>query len=222
MMLTHSRGSIHIDLEKMGVKSPKDLPKGHPLGYLGKKSMVETYLTRLIELFEGLPKGLDVLEYCGGVGLVARTCYDVLQPRSWVSVEWDEKCRPHWLEPRAAFLPGDMYTSAYYKSLDPANTLLFIDFDTNTLAKMWREGKRYGLFQKICDWGPRYFAITDMEYYWVQFPNHWPLYIEKFGVKPTKDNYHELFDRFMRAEFNYKVTKMTVGGESQYFLMEHV
>jgi hypothetical protein len=87
---------------------------------------------------------------------------------------------------------------------------------------MWRETERADLLRRIADLHPKYWYIADVGYYWIHLANHWPIYIERFGVKPTRENYHELFDRFMRQNYGYTVVKWTVGGGAQYFLMEAV
>ena len=87
---------------------------------------------------------------------------------------------------------------------------------------MWREKDRICLLRRIADTKPRYWEITDVGYYWIHLANHWPLYEKQFGEKPTRDNYHLLFDQFMRDNYGYRVVKWTVGGGAQYFLLEPV
>ena len=198
---------------------PNLLDGGHPLYYVLKnRRQTETYVSRVCELLSVVPKGLQVLEYCAGIGLIAAANWDQLSPTKWVGVELDKSCEALLLEPRMEFHIGDMY-----KAPIPEGTELIIcEFSNNTLPKMWREQKRMELLRRIADFHPRYWYIADVGYYWIHLANHWPLYEKQFGVKPTRDNYHELFDQFMREHYGYKITKWTVGGGAQYFLMEPV
>lgn len=78
------------------------------------------------------------------------------------------------------------------------------------------------LLNDIATYGPKYWEITDVGYYWIHLANHWPIYEKQFGVKPTRENYHHLFDQFMRDHYGYTVVKWTVGGGAQYFLLEKI
>lgn len=229
MILTLKHRTIELDLTNAPAADPKLLDNGHPLRYVAKtKGATETYLNALAELYTGLPPGLEVLEFCGGIGLVAEATWDVFNPIMWKSVELDPACEPVWQSNRADFVLGSMYDPAWVYSWADGEekvwgrTLVMIDFPSNTLPKMWREPERADLLKRIAENKPRYWEITDVGYYWIHLANHWPIYEKQFGVKPTRENYHELFDRFMRETYGYKVIKWTVGGGAQYFLMEAV
>ena len=219
---------IELDLTNAPAADPKLLDNGHPLRYVVKtKNATEVYLNALADLLTGLPPGLDVLEFCGGIGLVAEATWDRFHPTSWHSVELDPACEPVWQSQRAQFHLGSMYDPEWVDKWDAndeewSNTLVIMDFPSNTIPKMWREKERYNLLTHIASAKPRYWEITDVGYYWVHLKNHHPLYEGRFGKTPSKANYHELFDEFMRKEFGYKVIKWTVGGGAQYFLMEAV
>jgi hypothetical protein len=199
---------------------PKLLDGGHPLFYCFKNPhQTENYLNKVTELLENLPKGMRVLELCGGIGLVATCVGERILPKSWSSVELDASCEPLYLEnPWGEFILADMYDIRDYSKYE----LVVCEFSNNTLPKMWREDKRAQLLESIAEAKPRYWYIADVGYYWIHLANHWPIYEKKFGVKPTRQNYHELFDKFMRDHHGYKVIKWTVGGGAQYFLMEQV
>lgn len=224
MILTLNHRTIELDLTNAPAADPKLLDNGHPLRYVAKtKGATETYLNALAELYSDLPHGLSVLEFCGGIGLVAEATWDKFPPLEWFSVELDPACEEVWQSKRAEFLLGSMYDREFTDNWSPENAdLIMIDFPSNTLPKMWREPERMDLLKRIAELKPRYWEITDVGYYWIHLANHWPLYEKRFGVKPSRDNYHELFDRFMREEYGYKVIKWTVGGGAQYFLMESV
>lgn len=192
---------------------------GHPLYYVAKQpNATANYLEKLSSLFEDVPKGLNVFEFCGGIGLVPMACWDVMEPTSWTSVDIDPSCAANYQEPRATPTVGSMYDCPIPSDID----VIVCDFPNNTLPKMWREQQRMDLLRRIADAKPRYWEITDVGYYWIHLANHWPLYEKQFGVKPTRYNYHQLFDQFMRDNYGYTVVKWTVGGGAQYFLLEPV
>ncbi len=192
---------------------------GHPLYYVIKQpNATAHYLEKLSSLFVGIPPGQTVFEFCGGIGLVPMACWDVMSPASWISVDIDPSCAASYQEPRATAIVGDMYTTPIPEGTD----VVICDFPNNTLPKMWREEQRAALLRRIAEFRPRYWEITDVGYYWIHLANHWPLYEKQFGERPTRENYHLLFDRYMRENFGYTVTKWTVGGGAQYFLMEAV
>ena len=222
LQLKHRK--IELDLTNAPAADPKLLDNGHPLRYVLKtKNATEVYLNALAELYSELPPDLEVLEFCGGIGLVAEATWDKFHPAKWHSVELDAACETVWQSKRAEFLLGSMYDPEFTNYWEPDGAdLIMIDFPSNTIPKMWREPERMDLLKRIADLKPRYWEITDVGYYWIHLANHWPLYEKRFGVKPTRGNYHELFDRFMREEYGYRVIKWTVGGGAQYFLMEAV
>jgi hypothetical protein len=214
------RGSqITIPIPEGVVADPKLLDGGHPLYYVVKnRKQTETYVTKVCELLSDLPKELDVLELCAGIGLIAKANWDALEPKSWTGVELDANCEALVIEPRMKFIIGDMYTT----NIPPSMGLVVCEFSNNTLPKMWREPKRAALLRQIANAQPRYWYIADVGYYWIHLANHWPIYQERFGVQVSRENYHELFDKFMRETYGYKVIKWTVGGGAQYLLLEAV
>lgn len=218
--LTLRHMTIKIDVPEGTVADPKLLDGGHPLHYAVKnRKQTENYLNQVYDLLKDLPKGMRVIELCGGIGLVARSLHDTLRPQYWAAIELDPACELLFLKtPNTSFNLGDMYHPGIdYTPYD----LVVCEFSNNTLPKMWREDKRAQLLERIAEARPKYWYIADVGYYWIHLANHWPIYEKKFGVKPTRENYHELFDRFMRDHHGYKVVKWTVGGGAQYFLLEH-
>ena len=214
--LTINGTPLQINIPNGVVADPKLLDGGHPLYYVVKnRKQTETYVSRVCELLADLPKGLQVLEYCAGIGLIAAANWDHLAPSKWVGVELDESCKPLLLESRMDFRIGDMYEC----DIPDGTELVICEFSNNTLPKMWREPKRASLLRRIADFKPKYWYIADVGYYWIHLTNHWPIYWKQFGVQVSRKNYHELFDRFMRENYGYKVAKWTVGGGAQYFLL---
>lgn len=207
--------TLHISVPEGVTADPKLLDGGHPLYYILKTpNATVTYLNEVAKLHHG--KMYDnVLEFCGGIGLIPLTLFG--QWDQWSTVELDPSCETAYQCGDVEFCLGDMYDPKWDLS---GRDLIFMDFPSNTLPKMWREEKRRALLNRVAEAKPRYWHITDVAYYWIHLANHWPIYQEVFGVKPTRQNYHELFDKYMRDNFGYKVIKWTVGGGAQYFLME--
>lgn len=241
MELKLNHMTLNIELPEGVSADPKLLDGGHPLHYVLKmKKQTETYLNRVHELLADLPP-VDVLEFCAGIGLVhasnPQLRYPIKEakfggfdgPAVWSGIELDPNCEQlaKTIAPDMQFRLGDMYDKYWTDLWDQRNlvgsrdTLVICEFPTNTLPKLWREPKRKDMMERITQQiKPRYLYIADVGYYWIHLANHWPIYQERFGMKPTRDNYHLMFDAYARQEWGYKVTKMTVGGGAQYFLLE--
>lgn len=234
MELKLNHMTLTLDLPAGVAADPKLLDGGHPLHYVLKmRKQTETYLNKVHELLEDLPP-VDVLEFCAGIGLVHASNPQLRNDRGvntdiryWAGVELDPNCEPlaKVIAPLMDFHLGDMYDPEFTREweYEPSESLVICEFPTNTLPKLWREPKRKEMMERITlDIRPRYLYIADVGYYWIHLANHWPIYQERFGVKPTRENYHELFDRYARETWGYKVVKWTVGGGAQYFLLESV
>jgi len=197
---------------------PKLLDGGHPLYYCFKNPhQTEAYLNCVTELLEELPKGMDVIELCGGIGLVAACVQPLIQARRWYSIELDPACSPVFLEQPAVFPKlEDMYTPRDYSLYD----LIICEFSDNTLPKMWRDKRKKKLMDDIVASEPSYIYIADVGSYWCHLENHTAAYKEFFPEKPTPQNYHEYFDMYMNLQYGYKVTKWRRGGGASYFLLE--
>lgn len=226
ILLTLDHMTLSLKLPDGVSADPKLLDGGHPLHYVLKmRGQTQTYLNKVHELLADLGP-MNVLEFCAGIGLVHATNPQLRDStHSWFGVELDPSCQPlaDKIAPNMRFMLGDMYYPLYTKLSfkPPEETLVICEFSNNTLPKMWREPKRADLIRRIArEMRPRYWYIADVGYYWIHLSNHWPIYEAQFGVKPTRENYHELFDLFMRQNYGYKVVKWTVGGGAQYFLME--
>lgn len=212
---------IAIDIPDGVVADPKLLDGGHPLYYAVKnKKQTEDYLNCVYDLLKDLPKGMSVLEYCGGIGLIARSLWLQLQPRSWEAVELDKSCEPLFATfnpPGLVFYNEDMYTP---RVID--HDLVICEFSNNTIPKMWREHKRAALLNRIANARPKYWYIADVGYYWIHLANHWPIYQARFNTQVTRGNYHKLFDEFMREMYGYQLVKHTIGGGAGYYLFSPV
>lgn len=226
--------TLNIDLPDGVSADPKLLDGGHPLHYVLKmRKQTENYLNKVHELLADLPP-MDVLEFCAGIGLVCASNLQLKESFSadpaqrstfWCGVELDENCMSlaDAISPDMQFHLGDMYDPEFTNLWQPnRDDLIILEYPTNTLPKMWREPKRKDMLERVFGLKPRYVYIADVGYYWIHLANHWPLYQARFGVKPTRENYHELFDRYARETWGYKVSKWTVGGGAQYFLLEVV
>lgn len=226
--------TLQLELPPGVAADPKLLDGGHPLHYVLKmKKQTETYLNRVHQLLAGLP-ACDVLEFCAGIGLVHATNSHLYEWRGehsgepkpyYAGVELDANCEPlaNKIAPGMDFHLGDMYDPEFTSQwcYEPEDTLVICEFPTNTLPKLWREPQRADLMKRIAeDIHPRYWYIADVGYYWIHLANHWPIYEAKFGVKPTRDNYHLLFNQYAQATWGYSVKRWTVGGGAQYFLLE--
>jgi len=231
MILTLNHMSLEVPIPASVAADPKLLDGGHPLYYVLKRPhQTETYLNQVHELLKDLPP-CDVLEFCAGIGLVCASNSHLLDMNEpvWDGVELDPNCEPlaELIAPGMDFHLGDMYnrrwTDEWKGRSTPGDKLVICEFSSNTLPKLWREPKRadmmWRIVQDIC---PEYLYIADVGYYWIHLANHWPLYEKRFGVKPTRENYHVLFDQFTRDTWGYSVTKWTVGGGAQYFLLEPI
>lgn len=237
MELKLNHMTLTIDLPEGVAADPKLLDGGHPLHYVLKmKKQTETYLNRVHELLADLPP-CDVLEFCAGIGLVHASNQHLVPNihlstgELWGGVELDANCKPlaAKIAPHMEFQLGDMYdpywTDSWMRGVSPDRppTLVICEFPTNTLPKLWREPKRKDMMERITRGiRPRYLYIADVGYYWIHLKNHWPIYQERFGEQVSRDNYHVLFDIYARETWDYKVTKNTVGGGAQYFLLEPV
>lgn len=212
--------TLQIPLPEGVAPDPKLLDGGHPLYYLMKQPGATTnYLNQVCDLLRHVPKGLNVLEFCGGIGLIPAALRPVIQWNNWTTVEMDPACQKAYICDGVTFELNDMYA---IRHIPEGTDLVFMDFPSNTIPKMWREQNRAQLLEMVAEYRPRYWEITDVGYYWIHLANHWPIYEKRFGVKPTRENYHVLFDQFMRDHHGYKVINWTVGGGAQYFLMEAV
>lgn len=197
---------------------PKLLDGGHPLYYCFKNPhQTENYLNCVTELLEELPQGLSVLELCGGIGLVARCVAPIIKPVHWHAVELDPACETIFLPtPGVEFILGDMYEPADYSSYG----LVVCEFSDNTLPKMWRDKRKKQLLDHIVDGKPRFIYIADVGSYWCHLENHTKAYKEWFPDKPTPQNYHEYFAKYMKDVYGYTMIKHRRGGGASYFLME--
>ena len=219
--LTLKHTTIDIIVPEGTVADPNLLDGGHPLYYAVKnRKQTENYLNCVYELLRELPTGMRVLEYCGGIGLVARATWDTLKPVLWEAVELDRSCETifdTFPKPNLSFILADMYTP---RKVD--HDLVICEFSNNTLPKMWREPQRAALLQRIADSKPKYWYIADVGWYWIHLANHWPIYQERFGVQVTRENYPKLFDLYMRETYGYKLVKHTIGGGAGYYLFMQV
>ena len=233
---------LKIDLTRGGTKyDPALMNPSHPLYMVTKlKHSTESYLNAISDLFSVLPPGLEVLEFCGGMGLVAEASWDRFQPKSWNSVELDQGCVDAWVSPRAQVQLGDMYDPDWLTHWTPEGPdLIHADWPTNTLRKFWADPTVSSWMDNVIAKRPRYLGITDIETGWIHLPNHWPHYKDLFAeigiteealnatdtkqrTKLLRENYQRIFDLYVQRRWGYKVINRTTGGGGEYFLMEAV
>jgi hypothetical protein len=209
-------GRTHI-LSLPGTLPPREM--GHPLHYVvSHPEIVHGYLNMIYDMIKDLPKGQEVIDLMGGIGIYPKVFWDLLEPKSWTSVEIDIECKHFFQEPRARFFWGN----AYNYPLEGAD-IVFMDMHNGTLRTISddRDGRRQ-MWRNIANSRPKHVVVTDYGYYWVHLPNHHPWYEKTFGCKPTKENYATLWDRWMRDNIGYTVAKEAHGFQSQYFIMEPV
>jgi len=198
---------------------PTNLPPRkieHPFGYiLSHHTMAEGYVNLIYDMIQGLPKHRDVTDLMGGIGIFPLVFWDLLQPKSWTSVEIDPECRQYFQQPKATFHCANAYD---YTGL---GDIVFIDMPNGTLRTIAEnmDGRRR-MWENIKKERPRYVVVTDHGYYWIHLPNHHPWYIEHFGEKPVKEHYSYYWSVWMKENMGYRVTKECHGHSSQYFLME--
>lgn len=220
----------HMNLEvNLGgkVADPKLLNGGHPLHFVVKtKQSTEVYLNHVYDILKNLPKGLRVIELFAGVGLFPKMLWDTLEPRYWTAVELDPSCQDVYQESRARFELLSVY--------DPVITfndydLVIVDNPTNTLNKMRTPGDLKNLFDRIFAARPKFVEITDVEYWWIHLPNHWPHYqadFAEFGVNERPDTktlrayYMPIFAKYVEDTYGYELVDERHGGGAQYFLLE--
>lgn len=189
---------------------------GHPLSYLVKQpGSTVHYLNLVFDLVKTLPKGKHVTELYGGIGLFPKVFWDEMEPLSWTAVEIDPDCATCHQEPRVTLLIQDAYK---YRGL---GQIVFVDSPNGTLRTIAdnMDGRR-AMYERIKEERPEHVVVTDHGYYWIHLPNHHPWYLQEFGEKPTKSNYHIFWDTWMRRNVGYRVEKWNVGAGTQHFHMK--
>lgn len=197
---------------------PADLPPRkieHPFGYILKyPAMAQGYVNIIYEMSKALPKGQDVTDLMGGIGVFPLVFWDLLQPKSWTSVEIDPECRQYYQQPKAKFHCANAYD---YTGL---GDIVYIDMPNGTIRTIAdnMDGRRR-MWENIARERPKHVMVTDHGYYWVHLPNHHPWYVEHFGMKPTKANYAYFWGVWMRENIGYVIAEEQHGFNSQYFHM---
>lgn len=192
-------------------------PMGHPFGYLNRPREIpptQRYLNNAYSLAKTLPKGQHVVELFGGIGIYPKLFWPLLEPLSWTSVDIDESLGQYYQEPRGTFVAGD----AYKFDIPSTTGILYLDHPTGTIQTLARnlDGRR-PLYERIKQMRIPHIQIADMGYYWCHLANHHPWYLETFGIKPTKENYHTLWAKWMLDNLHYKMVDYRTGGGCQLF-----
>jgi len=241
MNLKHK--DIVCDLTKAPPFDPKLMDPSHPFYMIVKiKKHTEAYLNAITDCFKILPKGLDVLEFCGGMGLVPESLWDLIEPNIWTAIEFDQACIDARVCHRLGYNLeyGDMYNAVwldhpFWKSMFREYNFVHMDWPTNTLRKFWADKKVSDFMDRLFAHQPRFVGITDIECGWIHLQNHWPHYAELFrqaglanpwegpkeGRKEAlREGYTTIFGEYVKDRWGYKVINRTCGGGGEYFLLE--
>lgn len=186
---------------------------GHPDKYMGTK--VAQYPVYFKQLAELIPKHLHVLDLFGGVGLLARELWPVMEPESWTSIEKDPELRKRLLWTRQVFQVGDSFEFRNFNEFD----VVIIDPERCTLNQMLTEGKWQRLLRALTDSDVKWVMLQEYGAYWCHLPNQQKLYRDKFGVDVTRRTYPQLvIDHLKGYDLNIMAWKQGLG--STYYLFE--
>ncbi len=185
---------------------------GHPSAYEGKP--VEKYVEIFAELAAGLPKGLSVTDLFGGTGRLAKRLWPVLEPKAWFSIEIDPECIDRWEEPRAVVANGDAF------EVEEFQDLVVIDPHKATLNAIAKDAKWKKLLSNIMTSKAKYILMQEYGAYWCHLPNQRVLYTKLFGKEVDRYNYREVFGRYMKGTYGFRVKESRIGLGSSYYLME--
>jgi hypothetical protein len=176
--------------------------------------MAETYLNIIYDMSKDLPKGQDVTDLMGGIGVFAKVLWPLLEPKSWTLIEIDPQCKQYVQERRCVFKLASAYDNPTLSSI------VYIDQASGTLRTIAdnMDGRK-GMYDAIKAQRPEHVIITDFGYYWIHLPNHHAWYIANFGEKPDKKRYHLYWDEWFQKNLNYKIHEFRTGAGSQYFHM---
>lgn len=183
---------------------------GHPDKYMG--TAVAGYPKFFIELAKDLPKGMTVLDAFGGVGLLARELWPVLEPRKWHSIEVDPSLKDRQLEPRVSFWVGNVFDS-----LVPRTDLVIIDPEQCTLNQIIKQDRWQRL---ISDLRCRFLLMQEYGAYWCHLPNQQHIYRREVGEVLTRQTYPQALIDYFDSRFRFSTLKWTQGLGSTYYLME--
>jgi hypothetical protein len=212
-VITPSSMEFQKTKDHVNTKTSKNV--GNPLNYLvHMPAMSEKYLNIIYDMAKKLPKGCDVTDLFGGVGLFPKVMWELLQPHSWECIDLDVDCREYFQEPRAKFTLGNAYDAR------PLGQIVFIDTPNGTLRTIADNmDGRLAMYRNIQREKPDHLIITDFGYYWIHLPNHHPWYEQHFGEKPTRERYHLYWDKWFSENIGYKIANHTHGAGSGYYHM---
>lgn len=238
MHLRHMDLKFHID----GTKFDKGLMNpSHPIYMFTKELTKNTkYIQASCDALAILPPKLCVLEFCAGMGVLASAAWPLIKPSVWYGVEMDQACVDNWMCEKGAVYKGDMYDSRWLegwaKLYNWSETLVILDWPTNTLRKFWLDPQVSDFMDKLVKWAPKFIHISDIETGWIHMPNHWPHYrvlFDMIGINKNswegeshlragilREGYRKIFANYVKDRWGYTCIKTTTGGGGDYFLLE--
>jgi hypothetical protein len=195
---------------------------GHPSRWLHWPCTLD-YLNDMHDLVAPVPKGVRVLDICGGLGIVGASMWDHLEPRRWTVIDIDPVMTANNIlrdRPGVKILTMSMYD---YK--EPiTEDLVILDFNSLTLGKLLRGEKEWQpmrtFHSRISRQRPKFWEVTDVGPYWVHLKNHHRPYLEYFGVAPTRENYPDLMAQYYRKEHGYQLINHRVSSGAGFFLFQ--
>lgn len=219
-VLTIGKQRVEIDLIDGDTSVVAD-NSAHPSVYLNDKyiHLTEKYLNLMFDLLKSLPPRMNVVELFGGIGIYPMMMWDILKPKSWTIFDYDPWCKRNFQKCGALFVQENVFSLPMEAFIAD---MVIMDYPGHLLSKLMREPSRYQLFKRVTDAKPRFLELTDCGPYWVHLPNHKPIYKERFGYNPTKENYEQLLDIYFREEFGYGVKDSRVGAGSGYYIFERI
>lgn len=237
MHLKHMDLKFHID----GHKFDKNLMNpSHPIYMFTKELTKNTkYIQASCDALAILPHGLNVLEFCAGMGVLASAAWPLIKPRTWHGIELDQSCVDNWMCDNASISKGDMYDHYWldnwtqWASWD--NTLVIMDWPTNTLRKFWDDPQVSAFMDRLVRNQPKFIHISDIETGWIHMPNHWTHYaglFEDIGITEKswanepqlrasilREGYRHIFAKYVHKRWGYTSIRTTTGGGGDYFLL---
>lgn len=150
-------------------------------------------------LLVGLPRGMSVVEYFGGVGIFSTIIQQELKPRTHLAFDLDPDCAR-----QLATIPGVQAAQGDAKELMGRHKaqLVVLDFPGHTARSHddWNMGAAFAR-------KPRYVLFSDTALR--RLGLHRKLYTEHFGrTIHTQADYMTAYSLFLRARYGYAITRV--------------
>lgn len=201
----------------------------HPLMFVTKMhDSTETYLNCAYDLLRHWPKGMNITELFGGIGIFAKMLWPTLEPASYTVVDLDPNCKLYSQEPRANYITANAHSFR-----DLSEEAVIVEIPTGTIRTLAEnmDGRKQ-LFDRIKEVRPKHLQVTDCGYYWVHLQNHKPWYVANYGKmfgfdesitgRELRDIYHFFYADWFKKNMGYEVLGHRTGGGAQYYSMEPI